>query len=182
MGAHTRSILLLALRAGGKTTLGARLAAKLALPFIDLDDRTAAILGAATAGDALRTRGEPAFRAAESQALELVLAGPTAVVAFGGGTPTAPGAAELIDAAREHGLARTIYLRATPATLQARLRTSNAAAGRPALLGTDPVAEVPSIFAARDPLYRGLADVVIDTDGLDAHTVLARLMDAARER
>jgi shikimate kinase len=137
--AEPRSILLLALRAGGKTTLGARLAAKLTLPFIDLDDRTAAILGAVMPGDALRMHGEPAFRVAESQALELVFAGPTAVVALGGGTPTAPGAADLIRAAREHGLAMTVYLRAAPETLQARLRTNNAAAGRPALLCADPI-------------------------------------------
>lgn len=155
-------VLLIGLRCSGKSTVGRLLAERLQRPFIDLDDRTAAILNFTTAGDALRTHGEPAFRAAESQALRAVLTDPTpAIIALGGGTPTAPGAAALLLEAQGAGRAMIVYLRATPELLAQRLRNSSAAT-RPSLTGAGAVAEVGLLFQQRDPLYTRLANRVAD--------------------
>ncbi len=155
-------VLLIGLRCSGKSTVGRLLADRLQRPFIDLDDRTPAILDCATAGDALRAHGEPAFRAAETQALRAVLAEPTeSIIALGGGTPTAPGAAAVLLDAQGAGHAVIVYLRATPEVLAARM-TSGEASSRPALIGPSSIDEVPAIFIRRDPLYTRLADRIID--------------------
>lgn len=168
--------MLIGLRASGKTTVGALLARDLGLPFVDLDALTLEALNAARAGaapsatiaDAWRRWGEPAFRHAESVALERALREPRAVVALGGGTPTAPGAADALRAARRSGGALICYLRAEPSVLRARLSravVAGADAQRPSLTGAGAIEEVDAVFAARDPLYRALADAIVDASG-----------------
>ena len=56
---------LIGLRGSGKTTLGRLLAARRAVPFVDLDDRTVASAGLASVSAMFRAVGEPAFRLAE---------------------------------------------------------------------------------------------------------------------
>jgi shikimate kinase len=162
-------LILIGLRASGKTTLGKLLAEHTGRPFTDLDDLTAAGLGCGTASEALRVHGAEAFRAAELEALRRFF--PTAqrdhILALGGGTPTIPDAAAML---RPHTL---IYLRAQPRTLQERLRADSRA--RPSLTGGDAVEEVPAIFAQRDALYRSLAGHIVDTDTMIAENVLAAL-------
>jgi len=168
------TILLIGLRGSGKSTLGRRLADTLGRPFIDLDDRTAADLGHASPGPALRAEGIDAFRAAEAKALRAALEQPGSVLALGGGTPTAPGAEELIRSHRARGDALVMYLRALPDQLASRL-TADGAPDRPALLGGDAVAEIGDLFERRDPLYRGLADGVLHCGSCDEDSALAML-------
>lgn len=120
--------------------------------------------------------GPSAFRAAEAGALRQLLEPPPAgspagggalagVIALGGGTPTAPGVGELL---RRHADARRIelvYLRATPATLRARLAGTNLDQ-RPSLTGAGVVDEVEVVFHQRDALYCELATLRLDTDAM----------------
>lgn len=166
-------VVLIGLRASGKSTLGRLLAERLGVGFVDLDDRTAARLGAPSAGAGLRAAGEAAFREAEAGALEEALrAG--GVVALGGGTPLAPGAA---DALRACG-APIVYLHASVEELESRLSSSDLAT-RPSLTGAGTVGEVGGVYAARDPLFRSLSTVVVDTGDRDARRVLSELERAA---
>lgn len=167
-------IVLLGLRGSGKSTLGKRLAAELGRPFVDLDDHTAADLGCETPGEALRLRGEQAFRAAETDALREALRGAGSVLALGGGTPTAPGAADLLREHADAGSARLLYLRAQPETLAARLATAGGPE-RPGLLGDDPVGEIAELFRRRDPVYRELAGSVLHLDDVGEDAALAML-------
>jgi shikimate kinase len=154
-----KHVLLIGLRAAGKSTLGASLAARLGVGFLDLDDLTARELGAASAGDALRTAGEPAFREAETSALRAACEGAPRVIALGGGTPTAPGAAPFIDSLRREGRAFVVYLNPPLAILEARLRES--AGNRPSLTGRGVVEEMSEIARRRQPLYAALADFTL---------------------
>ncbi len=82
------SIFLYGPPACGKTTLGARLAAALRLPAIDLDAEIARRAGRPIP-EIFRTDGEPAFRRLESETLRAVvegLGGAQAVISLGGGT------------------------------------------------------------------------------------------------
>lgn len=191
--------ILMGLRGSGKSTLGRRLAEDSGARFIDLDDRTRARLACRTVAEAFETRGEKAFRQAEVASLRDVLdemrqaAGPDQhrnndqheggsarapaplVVALGGGTPTAPGAADLLREAAAAG-ARIIYLHASAATLRARLKDGDP--NRPALTGAGLLAEIDEILGARDSLYRSLATVVVETDGLDVDAALDALRQA----
>ena len=119
-----RTLVLIGLRVSGKTTLGSRVAADLGRAVPDLDDRVAERFGVAHAGDALREHGLDAFRAAETECLCDALAETGAVLSLGGGTPTAPGAA---DALRDAHHTTVMYLHARPETLAARLRAIGSA-------------------------------------------------------
>lgn len=174
------TLVLMGLRGSGKTTLGRTLAHKLSLSFVDLDDRTPDELGEQSVRDAFTKYGEEAFRHAEACALEQVLAERPGVIALGGGTPVAPGAHELIRAAQLRGVIRVVYLRAAPETLRARLSGADNAQ-RPALVGDDPVTEIAQVHADRDPIYSGLADTVIETDGLMPEEALDLLIEIAEK-
>ena len=155
-------VLLIGLRCSGKTTVGRLLAQRLGHGFIDLDDRTAEVLNSPSPADALSSHGEPAFREAESTALRDALATPSpTVIALGGGTPTAPGATAMILDAQGARRAVVVYLRAPADILTQRFRNTNAES-RPALTPAGTLDEVPTLFAQRDPLYRRLADRIMD--------------------
>jgi shikimate kinase len=157
-----RHLVLLGLRASGKSTLGARLARDLGLPFVDLDDRTAALLGARSAGEAFVAAGEPAFRDAEAAALARVLADDAVVLALGGGTPTAPGAADALRNARARGRAFLVFLDPPIEAMSRRLTKD--AGNRPTLTGRGVIEEIEEIAARRRPLYAALADRVVGGD------------------
>lgn len=170
------TLVLIGLRASGKSTLGGRLADRLCREFLDLDNLVARSMDAADAGQAIRTHGLEVFRQHETRALEQALAGPpAAVLSLGGGTPTAPGAQQLLLDAVERGACAACYLRAQAETLVERLTRTDTAT-RPSLTGSGTTNEVEQLFNERDGLYQRLAGRVIETDGLDEDSVLERLV------
>lgn len=170
-------VLLIGLRGSGKTSVGRALANALGRPFIDLDDETPALMGFANVRAAWAARGESAFRAAEREALALVLTRTGAVIALGGGTPEAPGAEALINETRRGGRAVVVYLRADANTLRERLRAADNA-NRPSLTGKGALDEISDVLARRDARYTALADAVIET--APAHSVEYVADDVAR--
>ena len=145
-------------RACGKSTLGPLVARRLGWPFLDADAVLEARLGLPIA-DFFASRGEPAFRAAETAALMDILAGTAPLVlATGGGAVLA---VENRDLLRARG-GTVVYLHAAAALLQARLRRH--AGGRPSLSRAGVAEEVPAILARRAPLYQAVADVVVEAD------------------
>ena len=152
-----RHLVLMGLRASGKSTLGAAAATALGAPFVDLDDRTRALLGQPTVRDAFTIAGEQAFREAESAALRTALTESPQVIALGGGTPTAPGAAAAIEAARRSGLALVVFLDPPLELLAQRLAAHEG--DRPSLTGRGVVAEIEEVARVRRPLYAALADL-----------------------
>ncbi len=167
-------VVLIGLRGAGKSTVGQLLAHRMAGTFADLDDRTAMAMGEDTPGEALSRHGEAAFRAAEALGLSHALKERLAVLALGGGTPTAPGAAEALTAAQAAGRVRIVYLRASPAALRSRLGSAGASM-RPTLTGRGTLVEIEELFAARDPLYGRLANRTIDVEMLSAEEVVDQL-------
>ncbi len=166
-------IVLMGLRASGKTTIGRLVAEQLGLGFVDLDDRTADRLDTPDPAEAIRTLGLDAFRDAETDALrDALLEGPL-VIALGGGTPTAPGAVDLLRAHTDAGGA-LIYLHAGPSVLRARLTRTDTDT-RPSLTGAGTVEEVDEVYLRRDPLYRDLCTRIIETKDQSPHQV-ARLI------
>ncbi len=156
-------VILMGLRGCGKTTVGRELARRFGVPFIDLDEVTPRVLGCATAGEALRSLGEKAFRAGEAQALRDVLArAPAAyILALGGGTPTAPGAVHMLQGEACRPRSCLVYLHAPPATLRDRLQGENPI-DRPSLTGRPALDEIDEIYAARDGLYRSIASTLVE--------------------
>ena len=80
----TRSVVLVGLMGAGKTTVGERLAARLALPFSDSDAEVERSAGLSVA-EIFEQRGEPAFRELEREAIGRLIRGSPRVIAAGGG-------------------------------------------------------------------------------------------------
>jgi XRE family aerobic/anaerobic benzoate catabolism transcriptional regulator len=168
LGPDTREKLaLVGLRGAGKSTVGARLAARLGAPFVELD-RLVEDAAGMNLGEIFEIRGQDGYREIEGRVLDDVLARPgRAVLATGGSLVTAPETW-----ARLRETARTAWLMASPeshlrrVTAQGDLRPMR---GRP-----DALAELEAILTAREPLY-GLADVHLDTDALGVDGVVERL-------
>lgn len=180
MPARTPHLVLMGLRASGKSTLGALLAQRGRLPFTDLDHETLSLLGHTSAAQAWAALGQHAFRNAETRALRATLALETRVIALGGGTPTAQGAADLLRDARHTRTALLIYLRYPAHTLRDRLASDPAAlADRPALTGASPLDEIPDLLAQRDPLYLDLAELVLESPP-SAQTAADAILDRVR--
>jgi len=153
----TRHVVLMGLRASGKSTVGLLLARALEASFIDLDDRTRALLGAPSVRAAFESAGEPNFREAEARALRAALGEPAAVIALGGGTPTAPGAEDLLRAARASGRATIVFIDPPNEVLAARLTRD--AGDRPSLTGRGVVEEIEWLALERRERYAALADL-----------------------
>ena len=153
------NILLMGLRGCGKSTVGKLLAARLGYPFTDLDDHVLATFAEPTVEAVWGALGEAAWRAAEATMLGELLGHSEDsghVIALGGGTPMVESARRDMTAARTAGRATFIYLRCDVEELRRRL--SNDTGDRPSLTGADPVVESGRVLAAREPVYRQLAD------------------------
>lgn len=177
---------LMGLRASGKSTVAGLLAAELSsrlgtgVKCVDLDDRTAAVLKCVSCSEALRRLGENAFRVGEGEALRGVLEemkGGAGVLAFGGGTAMFPAARGLIEARAGEGALRLVYLHARAEVLKERLKGTDLAT-RPSLTGAGVVDEVEAVYAARDPVYRSLAErwgAVVEVEGRSPAEVVERI-------
>lgn len=175
MHMESGSIILIGLRASGKSTAAAIIAAQLGCPMIDLDHVVAQRANLPAAADLIARDGIDAFRIAESQALAAIMDETgTVVLALGGGTPTAPHAAGMLRAAARRGI-RIVYLRATPTTLRTRLAQTDLSS-RPSLTGAGTLDEVKTLFDARDWLYQELASTIINVDDLSPHQAAAMVL------
>ena len=82
VGAVDKHLALIGFMGAGKSTLGRELARRAHRPFVDTDEEIEKRFG--PVGE-LFERGEPEFRRVEEQIVAEALAGPTAVIALGGG-------------------------------------------------------------------------------------------------
>jgi shikimate kinase len=152
------NILLMGPRGCGKTTIGRCLAAALRRAFVDLDERVLERFPEKSVRDVWSAHGEPAWRAAEADALDEVLERSGQIVALGGGTPAVERARRRIESERRAGRAFVVYLRCDGAELDRRLAAG--ADDRPPLAGGDRAAR-----EQREPVYRALADLDLDVTG-----------------
>jgi shikimate kinase len=166
-------LILIGLRGSGKSTAGRATADLVSRPFIDLDERTEAHCGA-DATTCFKERGEDAWREAETAVLRLAVdETEPSVIALGGGTPTAPGAAAILQDARHDGRIRIAWLNDTPANLAARIADQP---GRPALTDLGPTEEMSLMLERRGPIFDELADARIEIDDRPLSAVVAELV------
>jgi XRE family aerobic/anaerobic benzoate catabolism transcriptional regulator len=165
-----KPIALLGLRGAGKSTLGAKLAHAMRLPFIELDREVEKEAGAAL-GEVFGMYGQDAFRRFERRALERVLAEHRrAVIATGGGLVTDPGTLEFL-----LSRCRCIWLKASPEDHMARVVAQGDM--RPFKGRTAALDEVRKLLTDRDRLY-GRAESVVNTSGKTVRESLAELRKA----
>lgn len=164
------NIILVGLMGAGKTSVGRALAKRLRKAFYDLDQEIERATGVRVPV-IFDIEGEAGFRARESKLLAELVQRNNVVLATGGGAVLSEHNRRLL---AEHGT--VIYLRASPYDLWQRTRHDK---NRPLLQTGDPLAKLQELFAQRDPLYREVADMIVDTGsqsvGLLAHKLEVRL-------
>lgn len=165
--ADDRSLVLVGLMGAGKSTVGRRLAQRLARTFVDADDEIEAAAGM-TIPEIFDRYGEAHFRDGERRVLARLMAERNMVIATGGGAFMNLETRELI---RAYG--RSIWLRADLDTLVKRCAKRT---DRPLLAGPDPAATLSKLMDERYPVYAG-ADMTVESGG-DAHDqVVDRILD-----
>ena len=164
-------ITLIGYRGSGKSSVAARLAARLGCSWSDADELLEHELGIAIAA-LIHDRGESYFRDREADLLTRLLAEEAGVVATGGGVVLRPENRAVLTARGRP----VVWLRAPAGVLRDRLAADPATISRrPALGGGDVLDEVAAAVVAREPLYRAVADAVIDVTGDSPDRVAERL-------
>jgi shikimate kinase len=167
-------LFLVGMMGAGKSTVGALVARRLEIPFVDIDADVEARAGA-TVADVFERDGEPAFRAMERDALAESARDPhPSVIAVGGGA--------VLDAANRDAMrseGSVVWLRASAATLAARVGDGT---GRPLLSvpGGSDEAAIDGLLARRAALYAEVCDAVVDVDRREPEEVCTAVLDAMR--
>jgi shikimate kinase len=162
-----RHVILVGMMASGKSAVGPIVAERLGRPFVDSDDQVEARTGR-TVREIFESDGEAAYRVLEAEALrEAVERAEPVVVAAAGGTVLDPGNRELMRSA-----GTVVWLYADPEVLAGRVSGGD---HRP-LLGDDPAAALRRLHDERLPLYRDVADHVVDADDRSAEDVAEQVL------
>ena len=151
----------------GKTTIGKYLAQHLKLQFADTDTEIEKRTGADIPW-IFDVEGEEGFRDREQQVVAEMTNWDDLVLATGGGVVLRPENRRALA-----GRGFVVYLHAT---VDEQVRRTNRDKRRPLLQNDDPEQVLRDLMAVRDPLYREIADHVIDTDGLAPRGVAQRLI------
>lgn len=160
------NIFLVGLMGAGKTTVGKLLAKHLGKAFIDCDQEIQRRTGVKISV-IFEIEGEEGFRSRESAVLQELTARDDVVLATGGGAVLRAENRRLL---KRRGL--VIYLRATVDDLWQRTRHDK---NRPLLQTDEPRARLAELFQQRDPLYREVADLMVDTSQQSVHALVRRI-------
>jgi len=173
MMGNFQNICLVGMMGAGKTTVGRQLAKRLGRRFVDADHEIEARTGVRIA-TIFEIEGEAGFRRREAEAIDALTREHGLVLATGGGAVLDPSNRRRL---KESGL--VVYLRVLPLLLYERTRHDR---NRPLLQVADPLATLEELFAQRDPLYREVADVVIDTSSGGVGSLVRRVEQELRKR
>jgi len=167
------NIFLVGMMGAGKTTVGRALASRMKREFVDTDRVLVERTGVAVA-TVFEIEGEEGFRRRESAVLRELCEGDDRVVATGGGIVLAEENRRVM---REAGT--VVYLRARLESLWERTRHD---ASRPLLATPDPRGRLAELLREREPLYREVAHIVVDSGPQSASTLVSRVLAALRAR
>jgi shikimate kinase len=151
----------------GKSTIGRQLSKRLNKEFHDSDHEIEARTGV-DIPLIFELEGEAGFRKREQTIIEELTRIPDIILATGGGA--------ILDPENRRNLStrgRVIYLHAS---VNQQLKRTRRDRNRPLLQTADPRAKLEELMAIRDPLYREIADVIIETDGKRVRDVVRQII------
>ncbi len=146
----------------GKTTIGKLLADDLSLEFVDVDREIEARSGVDIPWIFDR-EGEAGFRIRESAALSELSQLERVLISTGGGAVLSPENRRVMSAT-----GTVVYLHTS---VDEQVRRTSRDRKRPLLQNDDPARVLAELMTIREPLYRDVADIVVDTDGRSPKTV-----------
>mgnify|MGYP004461821017 FL=1 len=162
-----QNIFLVGLMGAGKTTVGRLLAKRLGMRFVDSDHEIEARTGA-TISWIFEIEGEESFRRREVETIRDLTGRSGVVLATGGGAVIHP-------ENRKHLKARgtVIYLRASVNNILQRTMHDKS---RPLLQTENRKEKLEELARQRDPLYREVADIIVDTGRPNVHAMVQSIM------
>jgi len=164
-----RSIVLVGMMGVGKSSVGRRLAARLAIPFADADTEIEKAAGMSIA-DIFARHGEADFRSGEARVIARLLESGPQVLATGGGAFMN---VKTRDAIRAKGV--SIWLKAEFEVLLRRI--SKRRNERPLLQTDDPAETLRTLLAEREPIY-AQADLTVHSRDVSHDAIIADIMTA----
>lgn len=167
-GLGTKSVVLVGMPGCGKSAIGRRLAPRLDLPFVDVDDEIERAAGK-TIREIFADHGEAYFRDGERRVIARLLASGPQVLATGGGALLAEETRVNI---RRLGI--SVWVKADmPVLLRRVTKRSN----RPLFEGRDPEVVVKELMGARYPIY-ATADLVVESRDVPHDVIVGEIIEA----
>jgi len=170
-----RNVFLIGPMGSGKSAVGKMLARLRGMPYYDSD----AEIEHRTGVDIpyiFEKEGEAGFRQREREVIESLTLMDPVVISTGGG-------AVLLPENRKYLAARgcVVYLETSVAQQAERVRQGR---NRPLLTNVDPATKLEFLMRERAPLYMGIADLTVSTDGRRVRSVVDQIvavLDATKE-
>jgi shikimate kinase len=165
-----RSIVLVGMMGVGKSSIGRRLAARLALPFVDADTEIEKAHAGMTIPEIFTRHGEAYFRNGEARVIARLLESGPQVLASGGGAVMN---ADTRAAIKTKGV--SIWLRAEFEVLMRRIAKRKHE--RPMLHTADPGETLRQLLIVREPVY-ALADLTVQSREAPHDAIVAEIITA----
>ncbi|QSI76769.1 shikimate kinase [Niveibacterium microcysteis] len=162
-----KNVVLVGLMGSGKTTIGRLLARRLLLPFVDSDHEVELRTGVRIP-TIFDVEGEAGFRRREALTIAALMEAPGIVLATGGGA--------VLDAGNRNTMKRNgwvVYLDVPVRQLYERTRNDP---NRPLLRVPDPLGRLEELRRQRDPLYREVADFILDGSRYHSSSAVNRIL------
>ncbi len=168
-----KNIVLIGLMGCGKSTIGRKLQTLLGYPLVDTDQLIEEKAGTSIA-EIFARRGEPYFRELESAVLqELSAPGtPRRIIATGGGIIGRKANRKLLSQ-----LGYVVWLQAP---VEVILQRTGRNRDRPLLQTENPREKIERLLAERSPLYHEIADLELETAGLETEEIACGILESAR--
>lgn len=165
------NVILVGPMGAGKSTIGRLLAKELRLSFKDSDKEIEQRTGANIPW-IFDVEGEAGFREREQAMLAELCQADGIVLATGGGAVLRPENRQALSSG-----GRVVYLHASVAQ---QLERTSRDRNRPLLRAADPGRVLSELMTIRDPLYREIADLVVETDERPPRIVVEEILERLR--
>lgn len=166
---HPKNLFLVGPMGAGKSAVGRQLARLLHLEFIDSDEEIETRTGV-DIPFIFEKEGEEGFRKREVKVIDELSQRDGVVLATGGGA--------VADSESRNRLGARGFVVYLYTSVDQQLERTQRGRTRPLLNNPNKAAVLEELMAARDPLYREIADLIVDTDGRRVQTVAREIHEA----
>ena len=165
---HPKNIFLIGPMGAGKSVVGRYLARSLNLSFVDSDDEIELRTGV-DIPFIFEKEGESGFRKREASVIDDLSKRENIVLATGGGAIVENDSRSRLGA---RGFVVYLYT-----TVDQQVTRTSKGRERPLLQNVDPRIALEQLLLFRDPLYREIADIIVETDGRKVKSVVDEIVE-----